>query len=894
MDDPSIFAAWLKQRRKALDLTQNELALAANCSLVTIKKIEAGDLKPSKQLAESLAAMLRIPATEQTAFIEFARGKLTIFQSQAIPVDSPPSASIAPAYPRQPYTRLPAQMTAVFGRERETAAGVTLLRQPGVRLVTLTGPPGTGKTRLSLEIAQALQTTFPDGVCFVPLAPVSQPDLVLNAIAAALGIVEERGAALLVTLQAHLRSRTFLLVLDNFEQVVDAAVLVKALLVEADGLKVLVSSREPLHIYGEHEFPVPPLALPDVNRLPPLEALILYPAIELFVERAKAVQPLFALTTTNAAAIAHICAWLDGLPLAIEMAAAQIKWLSPQNVLAQLRGRLTALTGGLRDLTPRQQTLRGAIDWSYNLLAPDECRLFIHLSVFMGGCTVAAAEAVLGEQTSLLPLLHALIEKNLLRHTITPAGDLRFWMLAVMREYAQERLEMSGAAATARSRHAAYYQAQVVLATPELNGAQQVRWLNLLEADHNNLRAALEWYLQHDLPQGFALATMLAEGFWVIRGHFGEGRAWFEKLLAQAASESGAQLPAATHAAALRASVRLALGQGDLPTAAALAQASLTLFEQIGDQQGKCTALRMLASVALHQSNYAQAIALYQQALTQAQAAGDQAEAAAILNGLGLVAKDQGDYARAAEFHQQSYARYQALNDQIGMARSLMYLSIVAYWRGDYRAAAALAQQCVTLQSERGDSISIAFAREIQAMAVAKTGDLAQGMHLLEKCLEHFQSISNKSGLALILNDMGLVAHWQGNYAQAIQLHQQGLQAAWQIGDKRRMAFCLEGIAMACGQWAAQSTPQSTVEGLVQRYQWRAIQLFGAVAALRTQIGAPLPPTERADYEASLAQVRVGVNPATFAATWAKGEAMSLEQAVAYAAEATDSLPKSG
>ncbi|MDQ3249783.1 MAG: helix-turn-helix domain-containing protein, partial [Chloroflexota bacterium] len=397
MEDLAAFADWLKRRRRALDLTQSELAAAANCSPVSVKKMEAGDLKPSRQLAELLAVALHIPAAEGAAFVDFARGTVARFQLQPIlPQASLVAAPVAPASLSQ--AKLPAQLTAVIGRERETIAAVQLLRQPPVRLITLTGPPGTGKTRLSLEIGQALQEEWKDGVYFVPLAPVSQASLVPAAIAQALGIVEERDKPLLISIQTFLHAKTLLLVLDNFEQVSAAAGLVGELLVAAQGLKVLVSSREPLRIYGEHEFPVPPLSLPDVNRLPPLEALILYPAIKLFVERAQAVRPTFQLTSDNAEAVARVCAWLDGLPLAIEMAAAQTKWMTPQKVLTQISGRLTALAGGLRDLSPRQQTLRGAIDWSYNLLDPEECHLFNHLSVFVDGCTIEAVAAVVEDE----------------------------------------------------------------------------------------------------------------------------------------------------------------------------------------------------------------------------------------------------------------------------------------------------------------------------------------------------------------------------------------------------------------------------------------------------------------------------------------------------------------
>jgi transcriptional regulator with XRE-family HTH domain len=412
------FGNWLKSQRRRLDWTQDHLAANAFCSVSTIRKIESGDLTPSRALAEQLAQTFAIPPQKQADFLAFARGLSADFLAGAalkesslpftdIPVRSAPEATIY--HP-------PAPLTALIGREREVQSGVALLRRANVRVMTLVGPPGAGKTRLSLALGEALHLDFAQGVCFVPLAPISDPALVLSAIAQALLLREVTGTPLAQTLHEFLADKHLLLVLDNFEQVSEAAPRIAELLTAAPRVKVLASSREPLRLYGEQEFPVPPLAVPDVNHLPTPDLLEMYPAVDLFAQRAQAVRPGFAINAQNATAIAHICAWLDGLPLALEIAAAHVKWKSPAALLGQLRQQLMGLTGSQRDLTPRQQTLRGAIDWSYKLLSWAEQELLMALSVTNGGCGLAMAAELSGnDQATCDRLVRGLAEKSLLQ-----------------------------------------------------------------------------------------------------------------------------------------------------------------------------------------------------------------------------------------------------------------------------------------------------------------------------------------------------------------------------------------------------------------------------------------------------------------------------------------------
>lgn len=884
MSESVSFGAWLKQRRRTLDLTQEELAQRIACSLSTLRKIEADNLAPSKELAQLLAVAVGVAAADQEAFIAFARGAKKSFTVAALPPAAPFSAPVAATPPTVlPYS-LPTPLTGLVGREREIQSGCALLRREHVRLLTLVGPPGAGKTRLSLALAKALQAEFRHGACFVALAPISDPTLVLSAIAQALHVREGASVALLATLQETLTQQQLLLVLDNFEQVVDAAPQVSELLSAAPELKVIVSSRETLKLYGEYEFPVAPLAVPDINHLPSPDLLEVYPAVELFTQRARSVRPNFAITATNGAAIAQICAWLDGLPLAIEMAAARIKWQSPSLLLEQLRQQLLDLTGGPRDLTPRQQTLRGAMDWSYNLLTPLEQQLFAAFGVIRGSCTATAMAAITPLEEALCEtLLRGLVEKSLLQCTADEAGVLRYTMLQMMVEYAQAKQQEQGVQADLQARHAAFYARLVEESLPQLQTAAEST-LNRLTLEHDNLRAALLWYLQPEPSgeltlvtsekySGLILATRLATSLWGIRGYFSEGRRWLEKFLASTPTTAQAGTPdeLTSVAAAWLAVAQMALGQGDLPAAATFAATSEQLALAVETDSAVRAALRCRAAIALHQSDYSQATQLYQQALALCNLATEQREAASILNGLGLIAKDQGAYAQAITLHEQSYTLAAGIGDTIGQARAQTYASIAAYWQGDYAHCIELAQQTMTLQQGIGDVISLTYSREILAMALVKLGRFAEGIQALEACWRAFEAQEDRSGVAMVLVDLGQAAYAEAAYGRSFAYHRDALHIAYAIGDRRRSAFALEGMAMALTRLTTAPTQLAA-----------AVQLFAAAAAIRTAIGSPLPAIERPDYEASLALTATQLVPAAYTAAWHTGSTTPLESFVHY------------
>ena len=530
-----------------------------------------------------------------------------------LPADFPPLKTLD----THPHN-LPVQPTPLIGREQEVTVVRELLGREEVRLVTLTGPGGMGKTRLGLQVAAELSDLFADGVFFVDLAPSAILHLVLSTIAQTLGIREVAGQSPLERLKEELQQKQMLLLLDNFEQVRERSVQVADLLSVCPKLKMLVTSREVLHVRAEHEFAVPPLALPDPRHLPDLAALSQYAAVALFLQRAQAVKPDFQITNANARAIAEICARLDGLPLAIELAASRVKLLPPQALLARLSQLLQVLTSAAPDVPARQQTLRNTIAWSYDLLTTEEQRLFRRLSVFGGGCTLEALEAIcasLGEGDGIVPVLDgvaSLIDKSLLQQTEQEGEMPRFVMLETIREYGLECLTASGEMELTRRAHAAYFLRLAEEMAPKLVGPQQAAWLGRLEREHDNLRAAMEWLLEREEAEMALRLGGALWGFWGIRNHANEGRQWMERTLS-----SRGQVRASVRAKAL-----IGLGvlvfflQGDYDRAQELCRESLALFREVGDKPGIAMSLSELGMIELWRSNYAAACSLAEEALT--------------------------------------------------------------------------------------------------------------------------------------------------------------------------------------------------------------------------------------------------------------------------------------
>jgi predicted ATPase len=737
-----------------------------------------------------------------------------------------------------PPGALPIPFTALFGRERDVASICQTVRRADVRLLTLTGPGGIGKTRLAIQAGAALRDDFADGVVFVALDALREARLVPSAIAQALAVAEESGRDLPATLVQVLREARLLLILDSVEHVVAAAPLVVELLASCPGLKVLATSRAALRVRGEHESLIPPLALPraadtrDAAAEPAAES----PAVALFVERARAVRPDLVVDVAAAAAIAAICVRLDGLPLAIELAAARSRVLSPRALLDRLSHRLNLLTGGPRDLPPRQQTLRDAFDWSHDLLEPREQLLFARLAVFASTWSLQAVEAVCADAPAsdtlwVLEGLLSLADKNLLHQDwadpLPGAGDERFTMLATIRDYALERLAAGGEAAEVASRHAAYFCALVEQAETLLRGPRQVAWFTRLSADHDNLRAALRWSLRTGAVEtGLRIAAGLW-AFWYVRGDWTEGLSWLEDLLAQPPPGDGA--PARRlRARALNGASRLALQQGNYGQASAHAEQSLALYSALAEPVGIANAL---------------------------------------IN-LGQVAGSRGDYAQATALFERSIALLRPLGDGWRVAHALQNRGHVACQLGDYPYATALLQESLALFRQAGDRWGIGLVlHDLGDIALAE-GDVARAMQLFGESLAARRELGNKQGIAATLVHLGYVARSRGEYAQALAVYEESLTLLQGVGDKVGIAQCLEGMAYTfCAQGQAA----------------RAVRLLGAAAALRDTVGAPLPPGERPRHLRDRTTVQSALGDRGYADGWSAGRRLSLDQIIAYA-----------
>jgi predicted ATPase len=604
----------------------------------------------------------------------------------------------------------PFPLTDFIGRESEQEAVRQLVRAS--RLVTLTGAGGSGKTRLALEVAADMLAEYAGAVWVVELAAVTNPALVPQVIAARLGVREEPGETLIDALIQYLLDKPVLLVLDNFEQVVPAASTLLELLNAAPHLRILVTSQVALRLRGEKEFQVPTLKLPDAKRLPTVDQLMKYEAIRLFVARAGDAKPDFELTEENAPAVVDICHGLDGLPLAIELAAARIKILTPQVMVSRLKSRMTLLTGGASDLPTRQKTLRATLEWSYSLLNEGEQMLFRWLGVFVGGCTLDAAEAICGRVREDVPLdvldgLSGLVDKSLLRQQETSHGEPRFWMLQTIQEYALERLTESGEEDSVRQGHAAYYLGVTTEAEQQLKGGEQEEALYCLEVEHDNLRTALDGSLQRSEIETVAALAGALWRFWLTHGHISEGRWWLEKVLAYDSS-----LPASLRAKALHGAGVLAANQGDYPHAYLLVEDAITIYREPEDTWGVADALNSLGLIAAHEGNDQQAQAHFVESLLLHRRVGNKHGIAVVLHNLGMMAHERGDYEPAVLFYKESLELARTEGDQSGIAWALNSLGQVALDQGNYDEAFSSYYESLTLCEDLGDKMGIALCLE--------------------------------------------------------------------------------------------------------------------------------------------------------------------------------------
>lgn len=735
---------------------------------------------------------------------------------------------------------LPVLLTSFVGREQEITTVCTLLRRPEIRLLTLVGPGGVGKTRLSLQVANRLSKDFANQVCFISLMETNNPEFVVPTIAKAFGLQELEGQPILNLLKAFLKEKCLLLLLDNFEQVIEAAPVLVDLLHACAGLKILATSRVVLRISGEHTVSVPPLALPDLAQLPEKEKLLQYSAITLFLERAKTTMPEFSLNEENIRIIAEICIHLDGLPLAIELAVPSLKLLSPRKLLERLHDRFQILTYGMRDVPERQQTLLNTLEWSYRLLNPNEQKLFRFLSVFAGGCTLQAIEATweltgyLRGNELILEGVASLLDKSMLYRSMQEGEEPRLLLLRTLRDYGWQCLTLTGELEQVQWAHATYYLLLAEEAEPALKGPRPRPWLDRLQREHDNLKEALCFLIvcgEREESKGAEMALRLGkalERFWIIGGHVKEGRDLLEQAL-----KTSQRVSSLIRGKALCIVAILARYQGDFHYAVATCEESLALFRELGDPSGIANSLYRL----------------------------------------GYVAWMRGDLNTARKYYEDSLAisGREEWREQCRDARSetLYNFALLAFFQKDTSMARLLIEESLDLSRELGDQYNVASALSILGWVLLLQNDVVGARTLQEESLQTCRELGNQRGAAHTLSALGEIAYTMGDFVQARECYEESLALLMWLDDRLMVAIYLEGLARVA---VAQ-------DGLV----W-AVHLLSAAEALRQILGAPMTPLESAARERIFSMCHNVLDKSTFAAAWAEGQAMSPEQAlVAYA-----------
>ncbi len=770
---------------------------------------------------------------------------------------------------------LPVQLTRFIGREREKAEVSRLLTT--ARLLTLTGPGGCGKTRLALEVAAGLSKAqvYPAGVWLVELASLLDPALLPQAVGSALDVREAPGQSFMETLTAALQSRRLLLLLDNCEHLSEAcAQLADALLRACPHLRLLATGREPLHIAGEVTWLVPPLSLPDPQHLPPLDDLAQYEAVQLFLDRAAAALPAFTLTEHNAAALADVCYRLDGMPLAIELAAAWVKVLSVGQIAKRLVDCFRLLIGRDRMALTRQQTLKATLDWSYGLLSEPERMLFHRLAVFAGGFTLEAAESVCVGQgvarDEVLDLLSHLVDKSMVVMQ-ERAGEARYWMLETIRQYAREKLLESGEVERVRHCHLSFFMRLAEETKPQLRGPDQMQWLTRLEAEHDNLRAALDWSITRDrstdseqaVGAGFRLAGALA-WFWFVRGYISEGCEWLSKLLSLPERLPYTQ----ARATALHGAGSLERSRHNYDTARALLEEGLAIRKEMDDRRGIAESLVVLGSVARNQGDVTSARVLNEKSLAIFRELSDRQGIADALTNLAKISQDQRDWTAARALHEECLAMRRALDDRQSIAASLGNIGFVTLNQGDFASARSLLEEGLSTFRESGHRRGAAWLLDLLGEVARCQADYERAEAFYNESLMLWREMGLQSPIPVALHNVGYAVAHQGDYQRAVALFGESLIQFYEQGRTKGVALCLVGLA---GVAVAQMHPV------------QAARLIGAAEALHGPFDPLLYPSNRAEIERIMAVTRAQLDEVAFAAVWAEGRAMTMEQAIELA-----------
>jgi predicted ATPase/DNA-binding XRE family transcriptional regulator len=859
-----LFGEWLKRRRKAAGWTQEQLAQQLSCSTITLRKIESEERRPSAQIVEQLAEIFNVPPNEQTAFLRFARGdwkSAPVMESK----DAPWRVSTT-----SPRSNLPTSLTTLIGRENEIELVREYLLSNKIRLVTLIGPPGIGKTRLSIEVARTEFYDFPDGIFFIALAHLEGQNPVASTVIQALGFVETELKPPLERLKEGIREKRMLLVLDNLEHIIEGvAPIVAELLVNCPHLKILTTSREALRVPGEWLYPVPALNIPATTQLQSLdtEEISKYAALTLFTERARAVRSDFTLNANNIQAVTAICTQLDGLPLAIELIAARIRLMSPQDLLGRLSNQFTLYADGMRAISARQKTLHNAINWSYSLLSEEEQKLFARLSVFAGGFTLGAAESIFSRivtDKSVVDLISLLLDKSLLQRTLDDHGEPRFSMLVTIQQFALDCLLSMDNEAETRDGHLAYFLALAEKGDKEIHGPHQVKWLDRLETEFDNFRTALDWCVSNQKTE-IVLRLLSALGWaWDVRSHYIEARRWFKKVRTLPHINS---YPA-VYAGLLNHLARHCWMLGDFREGSAFLDESLRIWQTLGQEgeHGLAETFRWLGAMAFwgesdkskaqsyfeqslqisqkHRDQYGSAVSMFYlgrinyssesalgmfgQSLDLFRELGDLYHIALVFMHLGWKYRDQRDFQRARLFYTQRLAIDEELKSKEGVAETLLYMGELSVFEGDYDQAEQYYQQSLSLSREYGLKLDESFAY-------------------------HY---------------LGVLSLHRKDFRRAARYFKDDYRMSHHASEKMKAFDLLFGLAAVA---AGLNRPE------------HAAKLNGAMSAIFEK--SPYMPWEHAELDRQIQIVREQLGEAKFETLATEGRAMTMEQAIAYALE---------
>ena len=853
------FGKWVKRRRKALDLTQQELAKRVGCSLATIIKIEADERRPSRQIAELLAHELDIPPDQHGLFLKIARQEKGIPHLDGLQTLSSPA--VAPII-EQPKSNLPAPLTPLIGREHEAAMIVQQLPDPSCRLLTLTGPGGVGKTRLALEVAHRLRDTFPNGVFFVPLAGTAASEFILPAIAEAVGFTFSGPESPQIQLVNFLKEKRILLVLDNLEHLLMGVETLSDLLQKCPETKILATSREPLNLRIEWAVAVQGLPIPSNLRM---ENLGSNSAITLFMQRARQAKFDFVLDDAELPHVERICQLVEGLPLGLEIAASWVRTLSCGEIAQEIESSLDFLTTTARDVPPRHHSMRAVFDYSWTLLIPQEQQVLMKLPVFKGGFSRDAAAQVAG---ATLQLLTALVDKSLIRHG---AGQ-RYELHELIRQYAHEQLIRSGDLDETRDRHMKFFLTYAEESRSKLRGSSQTEWLNRLEEDHDNLRAALEWSLRYEhiksfpeerenaVQDSFKFAGALYV-FWRLHNHWSEGREWLQRILSQPVRQTATR----ERARALNALVLLSAEQSDLKKARRLAEENLELARELREPHILARAHHARGIVLWKQKDFSTAHESCEMAAQLFRGMGNRPALAACLQSLGRIAMNENKLELAQVYLDQSEEIFQDYSNTIELNSVLSDLGLLAYLRNDFSAARSYLEQ--SLEHFRAAGIHSGI-----EMSLNRLGDVARCENDYQaaegyytECMVVYSESGDQDEIASLLHNLAYVTNQRGDHARALRLFRAALSMQQELDNQAGMAECMAGIASVL-----------TLQGHLEC----AGRLFGAAEAMREAAGVILWPANLMEHERSLALLRNSMNEEILSAAWTQGRTQPVGQSI--------------